>query len=134
MVSTPDRRKQRQLCHINMLKEYCTREDDSASKSAVPVALLRVTNRNTSPNNTEGNVDLLDGCGVRLKILKIWLTLKLSYAILITHKLAELKAVVQDSLTLFPDVPSRTNVVYHDVNVREAELVKQPPYRVDPQT
>ena len=30
VVSTPDRRKQRQLCHINMLKEYRTREEDSA--------------------------------------------------------------------------------------------------------
>ena len=48
-------------------------------------------------------------------------------------QIAELKAVIQDSLKLFPDVLSRTNVAYHDVNVREAEPVKQPPYRVNPQ-
>ena len=29
VVSIHDRRKQRQLCHINALKEHCTREDDS---------------------------------------------------------------------------------------------------------
>ena len=32
MLSTPDRLKRKQLHHINMLKEYCTREDDSASQ------------------------------------------------------------------------------------------------------
>ena len=48
-------------------------------------------------------------------------------------QIAELKAVIQDSLTLFPDVPSRINVAHHDVNVGEAEPFKQPPYRVSPQ-
>ena len=60
VVATPNRRKQRQLRHINMLKEYCTREDDSVSKSVAPVALLTVTNGNSSPNYTEDDVDLLD--------------------------------------------------------------------------
>ena len=60
MVATPNRRKQRQLRHINVLKEYCTREDDSVSKSAAPVALLTVINGNSSPNYTEDDVDLLD--------------------------------------------------------------------------
>ena len=40
---------------------------------------------------------------------------------------------ISSGLTLFPDVPSRTNVVCHDVNVGEAEPVEQPPYRVNPQ-
>ena len=43
-----------------MLKEYCTREDYSVSKSAAPVALLTVTDGNSSPNYTEDDVDLLD--------------------------------------------------------------------------
>ena len=40
---------------------------------------------------------------------------------------------MQGNLMLFPDIPSRTIVVYHDVNVGEAEPVKQPPYPVNPQ-
>ena len=40
VVSTPDRWKQRQLCHINMLKEYHMREEDSADHPAIPVALV----------------------------------------------------------------------------------------------
>ena len=66
MVSTPDRRKQRQLCHINMLKEYHMREEDSADHPAIPVALVMVNDGNSSPNDTEDMVDLSDDCGVRL--------------------------------------------------------------------
>ena len=61
MVSTPDRHIQRKLCHINMLKEYCTtREDESVSKSTsvAPVALLTVTDGNSSQNSTEDDLDL----------------------------------------------------------------------------
>ena len=126
VVSTPDRHKQRQLCHINMLIEYYTREDGSVSKSAVPVALLTVGN--ASPNNTEDDVDLLDDCRVRLNNSQILANLKAKLGHLNHSKIAELKAIIQDSLTLFPDVPSRTNVVYHGVNVGEAEPVKQPHY------
>ena len=40
MVSTPDSRKQRQLCHVNMLKSYHSRDDSSASESVAQVAMV----------------------------------------------------------------------------------------------
>ena len=87
-----------------------------------------MTNSNASPNDTEDDVDLLDDCGDRLNKSQILVNLKATLGHLNHTQIAELKAVIQDSLILFPDVPSRTNVVYHDVNVGEAEPVKQPPY------
>ena len=120
MVSTDDKRKQRQLCHINILREYYTREDDSVSNSAAPVALLTVTGMNASPNDTEDDVDLLDDCGVRLNDSQILANLKAKLGYLNHSQIAELKAVIPDSLKLFPDIQSRTNVAYHDVNVGEA--------------
>ena len=33
---------------------------------------------------------------------------------------------------LFPDVPSRTDQIYHDVDVGNADPVKQHPYRLNP--
>ena len=128
MVSTPDRRKQKQLCHINTLIEYYTREDDSVSKSAAPVALLTVTDGNANPNDTQDDVDLLGDSRVTLNNSQILANLKPKLGHLNHSQIAELKAIIQDSLTLFPDVPSRTNKVDHDVNVGEAEPVKQPPY------
>ena len=36
IITTPDRRKQKQLCHINMLKEYVDRD----SSNVVPVNVI----------------------------------------------------------------------------------------------
>ena len=111
-----------------MLIEYYTRENDSVSKSAAPVALLTVTDGNASPNDTEDDVDLLDDCRVTLNNSQILANLKAKLGHLNHSQISELKAIIQDSLSLFPGVPSRTNMVDHDVNVGEAEPVKQSPY------
>ena len=133
MVSTPDRRKPRQLCHISMLKEYHTRDGCSTSKSIAQVAAVS-TNKNADENpslqNTEEN--LLD-YGIRLNNSQIIanLTSKLSH---LSHsQAAELEMLIHNNLSLFPDVPSRTDVVFHDVDVGTAEPVKQRPYRVNPE-
>ena len=133
VVSTPDRRKQRQLCQINMLKEYHMREEDSADHAAIPVVLVMVTDGNSSPNDTEDMVDLSDECGVRINNSQILSNLKAKLGHLTQSQSAELEATIQGNLKLFPDVPSRTNKVYHDVDFGEAEPVEQPPYRVNPQ-
>lgn len=110
VVSTPDRWKQRQLCHINMLKKYHTKEDDLVKKSVAPVALL-------SPNDDEYGVNFLDDCGIRLNNFQILFNLKVKLGHLNQSQIVELKAIIQDNLTLFPDVPSRPNIVYHNVDV-----------------
>ena len=33
---------------------------------------------------------------------------------------------------LFPDIPTRTDKIYHDVNVEDSQPVKQHPYRMNP--
>ena len=33
---------------------------------------------------------------------------------------------------LFPDVPTRTDQIYHDVDVGNADPIKQHPYRLNP--
>ena len=48
-------------------------------------------------------------------------------------KSAELKRLIVEFPELFPDVPSRTTIMYHDIDVGDAEPVKQHPYHVNPQ-
>ena len=44
-----------------------------------------------------------------------------------------LKKILQECEELFPDVPSRTNVIYHNVDVvNDASPIKQHPYRLSP--
>ena len=42
IITTPDRRKQKQLCHINMLKEYV----DRGSSNVEPVNAISLVSRN----------------------------------------------------------------------------------------
>ena len=39
---------------------------------------------------------------------------------------------IQEYKHLFGDVPTRTNVIYHDVDVGDAKPIKQHPYRLNP--
>ena len=44
----------------------------------------------------------------------------------------ELKQLIQEYEHLFPDIPTRTDKIYHDVNVEDSQPVKQHPYRMNP--
>jgi len=44
----------------------------------------------------------------------------------------ELKQLILEHSEIFPDVPSRTTIMNHDVDVGNAEAVKLHPYRVNP--
>ena len=44
----------------------------------------------------------------------------------------DLKKLLQECKDLFSDVPSRTDQIYHDVDVGDAAAVKQHPHRLNP--
>ena len=126
VVSTPDRRKQRQLCHVNMLKSYHTRDDCSASKSVAQVTIVATEENSDSEDN-------LPVYGIRLNNSQIISNLKSKLSHLSPSQAVDIETLIQSNLSLFPDVPSRTDVVCHDVDVGTAEPVKQHPYRVNPE-
>ena len=47
-------------------------------------------------------------------------------------KQQELSKLLEDFSSLFSDVPGRTSLVYHDIDVGDNGPVKQHPYRVNP--
>ena len=55
---------------------------------------------------------------------------KLSHLDLVQRK--ELKQLVHEYEHVFPDIPTRTDKIYHDVNVEDPQPVKQHPYRMNP--
>ena len=128
VIMTPGRRKSRQLCHVNMLKSYCRRE----SNSCKPVSLL------SEPiSNTNSIVDEAESCSF------VDYTCKLTNSDIlcnISKKLEHLNSDQEKDLirliklysSLFPDVPSRTNKIFHDVDVGDSSPIKQHPYRLNP--
>ena len=57
IVKTPDRRKSRQLCHINMLKEHVDRNDDNCVK---PLCSVGLSNTSGHDDTSEMKVDQND--------------------------------------------------------------------------
>ena len=47
-------------------------------------------------------------------------------------KRQELKDLIYEYKHLFPDIPTRTNKTFHDVDVGDAKPIKQHPYRSNP--
>ncbi|KAL3876525.1 hypothetical protein ACJMK2_034366, partial [Sinanodonta woodiana] len=44
----------------------------------------------------------------------------------------ELKQLLIEYEHLFPDIPTRTNKIFHDVEIENSRPVKQHPYRMNP--
>ena len=140
LVKTPDRRKETQVCHINMLKAYHEKpkpelvtlnnrlglESPTHSKDCVGQVAEK-------EEDTESEVRLKnDQQPIKLQNSQILndLGTKLSHLPLVQRK--ELAEVITQYREVFPDVPSKTNLIEHDVDVGASAPIKQHPYRVSP--
>ena len=138
LVKTPDRRKETQVCHINMLKAYHEKpkpelvilnnrlglESPTHSKDCVGQVAEK-------EEDTESEVRLEnDQQPIKLQNSQILndLGTKLSHLPSVQRK--ELAEVITQYREVFPDVPSKTNLIKHDVDVGDSAPIKQHPYRV----
>ena len=102
-MKTPGRRKEKRLCHINMLKLYHTRQEEVPSRAICTVT--REASEKTSPKLKNS------------QILKN-LTPKLEH--LLPSKQKDMEQLLLTYYQLFPDVPGCTTCTYHDVDVGTA--------------
>ena len=136
LVKTPDRRKETQVCHINMLKAYHEKpkpelvtlnnrlglESPTCSKDCVGQVAEK-------EEDTESEVRLgNDQQPIKLQNSQILndLGTKLSHLPLAQRK--ELAEVITQYREVFPDVPSKTYLIEHDVDfvqTLEKSMIKQ---------
>ena len=129
IINTPGRRKQKQLCHINMLKEYIDRDNSVVT----PVNVVNsVPHEQSQMDSKDMNFEKSDHSSSKLQnsdILKD-LVQKLSHLDLVKRN--ELKQLNYEYEHLFPDIPTRIDKVFHDVEIDGSKPVKQHPYRMNP--
>ena len=122
------------MCHVNMLKAYQQRFEETADTANNTETPSRVLCSSVQKDGSSSlSAALLVGGSPRLKnsdILKKLKEEKLSH--LDAVKQREMMQLVFQFVNLFPDTPSRTDQVVHDVDVGEAVPIKQHPYRVNP--
>ena len=140
LVKTPDRRKETQVCHINMLKAYHEKPKpelvtlnnrlglESPTHSKDCVGQVAEKEEDTESEVRLGN----DQQPIKLQNSRILndLDTKLSHLPSVQRK--ELAEVISQNREVFPDVPSKTNLIEHDVDVGDSAPIKQHPYRVSP--
>lgn len=132
VVRTPDRRRKCRVCHINMLKHYVSREDDLESKSSViaPVAVV-ITSDSGSDEDGLSMLKSLISCG-KLNNSQALSVLKSQLLHLSDIQQSEMLDLINCFPSLFLDVPSRTSVLKHDIDVGECRPIKQSAYCVNP--
>ena len=129
-VNTPGRRKQKQLCHINMLKKYIDR--DSSVISSVNLVNTVPLEQNQM-DSEDMNFVKSDPASSKLKNSDILKDLDQKLSHLSSGKKLELKQLIIEYEHLFPDIPSKTDKIYHDVELIDASKpVKQHSYRMNP--
>ena len=140
LVKTPDRCKETQVCHINMLKAYHEKPKpelvtlnnrlglESPTHSKDCVGQVAEKEEDTEIEVRLGN----EQQPIKLQNSQILndLGTKLSHLSLVQRK--ELAEVITQYREVFPDVPSKTNLIEHDVDVGDSAPIKQHPYRVSP--
>ena len=126
VIVTPDRRKQQQSCHVNMLKPYFGRTKTERCANIVSSGsytrdtaeeLDELSNLSQTPKLS--NSDILQQMDSKLNHLE-------------PRQQADIERLVRDYSHLFLDVPSRTAMISHDVDVGDAAPIKQHPYRLNP--
>ena len=140
LVKTPDRRKETQVCHINMLKAYHEKPKPELVTLNNRLGLESLTHSKDcvgqvaeKEEDTESEVRLgNDQQPIKLQNSQILndLDTKLSHLPSVQRK--ELAEVITQYREVFPDVPSKTNLIEHDVDVGDSAPIKQHPYRVSP--
>ena len=140
LVRTPGRRKETQVCHINMLKAYHEKQKPELVTLNNILGLESPTHSENCADleakkeeDTESEVGLgNDQQPIKLQNLQILNDLGIKLSSLPSVKRKELAEVLTQCREVFSDVPNRTNVIEHDVDVGDSAPIKQHPYRVSP--
>lgn len=123
IVFTPDRRKSKQFCHVNLMKPYHSRQPDD-----VGVAVVGENDYDTC--HIEDDIEIVSPRLCNSEILSD-MTCKVKH--LDSSKQQDIQQIFESFPSIFSDSPGRTVILEHDMDPGGSKPIKQPPYRVSPQ-
>ncbi len=133
VIRTPERSRKTRVCHINMLKKYHSQENPSElmplSEPPRSCALIVPESLDQTDDVTVRSSSQQSARLPNSEMLKV-LPDQLSH--LSPAQRADIVALTKRFSCLFNDVPSRTTVAQHDIDVNNARPIKQHAYRVNP--
>ena len=132
VINTPDRRKAKRLCHVNMMKPYVERAGNKEQPVKRPVPVLAAMKGPVDPVVVPPVCNITsDSMKLKNSVILGNLKTKLHH-LSCTQQQTQFSALLQEFADVFPDVPRQTTLVSHDVEVGDSRPIKQHPYRVNP--
>ena len=127
VIHTPNKRKRKQVCHINMLKKFNERvvapvDDNDVKATVLPVITEKESNDFEVPESSPRlqNSQVLENFSDKLSHLT-------------ADQQSEMLSLVNEYKHLFSDVPGRTTAAVHDIKLLSSTPIKQHPYRTNPE-
>ena len=122
-IKTQSKRKQNKLIHVNLLKKFHEREKLIDTNTGITLLTL------SEVNETDENTDLFKIPELTLKNTNS----NFDLSKVATEKQPALKKLLQKYKDVFSDVPGRTNLIEHQIQLQpDTRPIKQQPYRVNP--
>lgn len=136
VIKTPDRRRRSRMCHINMMKRYCSREGSNGSSSVQDVQTTISPIASISKVSSQDDDGLVMHSatpqGARLRNTEVLSDLPHHLSHLADDQRYDVEKLISDFPDLFNDIPSQTSVIAHDIVLTNPALIKQHAYRVNP--
>ena len=125
VVETPDRRKSRQLVHVNLMRPYHSREQETHAIAVVCDGVIEVDNADTLNNVLDGSDGKIDNSTVLGQIEE-----KLHH--LTPAQVSDISHLLDEFHTIFGDSPLLCPLLCHDITLsKDARPIRQAPYRLN---
>ena len=134
VVHTPDRRKDSQLVHINIMKPYHSREPEEDSPTTVPVCVIGMESGPITPEE-ESDIDFLfPSPKGRPSNSQVMSNLDEYFSSLPPSQQSDLKQLLLDFSDITGDLPGRCNTIQHDITLisKDIQPIRQPYHRLSP--
>ena len=118
------------MCHVNILKQYFDR--DNLFQNQLVVNTVPQESNVFEPEVNSDFIDKSDPGPSKLENSDILRNLNNKLSHLEPSQQEELKQLIYEYEHLFPDIPTRTDKIYHDFIVENSKSIKQHPYRMNP--
>ncbi len=134
-VATPDRRKSRQCFHVNLLKAYRSRNSGvQPTNSIAPVVTASFESHQPfveGEDMVKEDIVVPEDCVLlpRLKNSETLQNLDAMFSHLTEVQNKDLTQLLWEFPGLFSDIPTRTHLIQHDVDVGDAQPIRQRFYR-----
>ena len=134
VLRTPDRRRETRVCHVNMLKSFISKEPEPETESVCPMPVASAAPVVSSYSPEEDGLSFRDVPVLcpRLPNSRILEDLPCFLSHLSDSCAKDVQRLIESCPGLFSDVPSRTNVLCHDIDGGDHLPIKQHAYRLNP--